>query len=170
MTASPPAPPALRAGAAVTRDWVRALQTTQRLLAAPDATLAGVVPSMARIRGEAPALIGSDETLSYRDLAARSNRYARWALAQGLAPGDVVALLMPNRPDYLAIWLGLTEVGCIVALLNTHLASDALVHCIAAARARHVIDDAALAPRTLAIKAHSTVLGGGSTAIWRSPD
>ncbi|MFI4998678.1 MAG: long-chain-acyl-CoA synthetase, partial [Reyranellales bacterium] len=145
-------PSGLRTGAAVTRDWVRALQTTQRLLEAPDAALARVVQSAAETRGDAPALIGSDETLSYAALAARSNRYARWALAQGLAAGDVVALLMPNRPDYVAIWLGLTQVGCVVALLNTSLVGDGLAHCIAAARPRHVIVAGSLAGRGLAVK------------------
>ena len=50
------------------------------------------------------------------------NRYARWALEQGLGKGDVVCLLMPNRPEYMAIWLGITRVGGVVALLNTNLA------------------------------------------------
>lgn len=141
---------------------MRALQITHLLLEMPDATLPRLVQSAARTRGDAPALIGSDETLSYAALAARANRYARWALAEGLAPGDVVALLMPNRPDYVAIWLGLTQVGCVVALLNTHLARDALVHCIVAARARHVIVAAALADRVLAVKAHLPA----STGWW----
>ena len=156
----------MRTGAAVTRDWVRALQITHLLLEAPDATLARLVQAQARTQGDAPALIGSDETLSYAALAARANRHARWALAEGLAPGDVVALLMPNRPDYVAIWLGLTQVGCVVALLNTHLASDALVHCIVAARAKHVIVDGALAERTLAVKAHLP----SSLHQWRRDD
>jgi len=45
--------------------------------------------------------------------------------------GDVVCLLMTNRPEYFAIWLGITSVGAIVSLLNTnlvvlrsHIASD----------------------------------------------
>ena len=38
-------------------------------------------------------------------------RYARWALEQGLAKGETVCLMMPNRPEYMAIWLGLTSVG-----------------------------------------------------------
>ena len=58
---------------------------------------------------------------SYRELAARANRYARWALAQGIAKGDTVCLLMPNRPEFLALWLGITRVGGVVALLNTNL-------------------------------------------------
>ena len=46
---------------------------------------------------------------------------------------------MPNRPEYLAIWLGITQVGGIVALLNTNLTGAALAHCIAVAAPSHVI-------------------------------
>ena len=42
----------------------------------------------------------------------------------------MVALLMGNRADYAAIWLGLTRVGVVVALLNTHLSAPALAHCL----------------------------------------
>jgi fatty-acyl-CoA synthase len=70
------------------------------------------------------------ETLSYRGLAERSRRYTRWALAQYIAKGDVVALLMPNRPEYFATWLGLTRAGAAVALLNTNLTGASLAYCI----------------------------------------
>jgi fatty-acyl-CoA synthase len=139
------ASPALRSSADVTRDWVRAMSTTQRLLANAEPTLAAIVQEAALAHPDAPALIGSDETLTYGALAARSNQYARWALAHGLGVGEAVALLMPNRPDYAALWLGLTSVGCVVALLNTNLAADALAHSIASAGARHVIADPDLA-------------------------
>ena len=134
----------LRSGAQVARDWVRALETTARL-GTPGNTLAAVVAGMAEARADAPALIGDSGQLSYAALAARINQYARWAGEQGIAPGEVVALLMPNRPEYVAIWLGLTQAGCVVALLNTNLTGDALAHCIRSARARHVIADASLA-------------------------
>ncbi len=137
--------PALRSSADVTRDWVRAMSKTQELLGRPQPTLAALVQEAALAHPNSPALIGSDETLTYGQLAARANRYARWALRKGLAAGDAVALLMPNRPDYAALWLGLTGVGCVVALLNTNLAADALAHSIASAGARHIIADPALA-------------------------
>ena len=122
-----------------TKDWVRALEAMQRQHARPDLILAGVVAETALTRPEAPALIGTADTLSYGQLAAQANRYARWALAQGFGRGDCVALLMANQPAYVAIWLGLTQVGCVVALLNTNLAAEGLAHCIRAAAARHVI-------------------------------
>ncbi len=143
-------PDGLRSGAAVARDWVRALENTARL-ATPGNTLAAVVAAVAADRGDEPALIGEHEQFSYRDLTARANHYAHWAADQGIAPGAVVALLMPNRPEYIAIWLGLTQAGCVVALLNTNLAGDALGHCIAAAEARIVIVDQALAGRHVAV-------------------
>ena len=89
--------------------------------------------------GDAPALLSDRECLTYQALAERSNRYTRWALAQGLAKGDAVGLFMPNRPDYMAIWLGITRVGGVVALLNTNLTGPSLAHCINLVAPKHVI-------------------------------
>ena len=136
--------PAKRSGAAVARDWIRAIEITQRLQAGSEPTLAAVVEAQAAAQGDAPALIGAAGTLSYAALADRCDRISRWGLAQGLLPGDVVGLLMLNQPDYVAIWLGLSRIGCVVALLNTNLRGDALAHCLRSAAARQVIVDAAL--------------------------
>ena len=43
---------------------------------------------------------------------------------------------MPNCPDYVAIWSGLTRAGCAVALLNTNMVADGLLHSIRAAGCR----------------------------------
>jgi fatty-acyl-CoA synthase len=53
---------------------------------------------------------------------------------------------MPNRPEYLAIWLGVTQVGGVVALINVNLTGQALAHCIAVAAPAHIIVAAELAP------------------------
>ena len=46
---------------------------------------------------------------------------AGWALDQGLGKAtDVVALMMPNRPDYLAAWIGITRVGAYRSALHQH--------------------------------------------------
>ena len=65
-------------------------------------------------------------------------------MAHGVAKGDVVALMMPNRPEYLAVWLGITRAGGVVALLNTNLSGSALAHCVNIVAAKHIIVDAAL--------------------------
>lgn len=93
-------------------------------------TLPTLIDELADEFGPNVALLDAEERLSYRALAERANRYARWALAQHLGVGDVVCLLMPNCPDYVAAWLGITRVGAIAALLNTNLTGGSLAHAI----------------------------------------
>ncbi|HTV29877.1 MAG TPA: long-chain-acyl-CoA synthetase [Xanthobacteraceae bacterium] len=121
------------------RDWVRALEATGPIIRSPERLLLDTVEEVAVSHGSAPALLSTQERLSYRQLADRANRYGRWALAQDIAKGETVALLMPNRPEYMAIWLGITAVGGIVALLNTNLRGQALAHCVDIVAPKHLI-------------------------------
>ena len=81
----------------------------------------------------------------------RADSVAGWACDEGIAPGDAVCLLMANCPDYVAIWLGLSAVGCVVALINTGLAGDGLAHAIRASGAQRIIVEADLRARVGAI-------------------
>jgi fatty-acyl-CoA synthase len=127
--------------------WLRALELTARIEIENTRTFPVVVEELGASFGDAPALITRRESLSHSWLVARANRIARWACAQGIRKGDTVCLLMPNCPDYLAIWLGITRVGGIVALLNTHLKGEALAHGIRVASPRLVIAAEHLAGR-----------------------
>ena len=60
----------------------------------------------------------------------------------GFKPGDSVSLLMENRPEYPAIWMGLAKAGIVTALINHHLKSDALVHSMKIVDSKAVIYDA----------------------------
>ena len=119
--------------------WLRALAATAPIGDEPQRTLPARIEELAQAFGDAPALIGDQESFSYRQLAERANRYARWALELGLVDGATVCLLMPNRPEYAAIWLGVSRVGGTVALLNASLAGATLAHCINLTEPRHVI-------------------------------
>ena len=72
---------------------------------------------------------------------ALANRFAHWALAQGLLPGSVVAVLLPNRLDYLPLWYGLSKIGVVSALINNNLAGEALAHSLRISGAAHVVVD-----------------------------
>jgi fatty-acyl-CoA synthase len=137
------------AGINAKKAWVRALERTAAIDRDPRRTLPIVIEEAAGRLQSAPALVGADGALSYRELAERANRYARWALAQRLRPGDVVCLLLQNCPDYMAAWLGLTRAGVTVALLNTHLAGEPLLHSIRIVSPRGVIAGRDLAERLL---------------------
>ncbi len=102
-------------------------------------TIVDIVEKQARATPDAPALYYLDEVITYRAFDARANSYAHWALGQGLARGDCVALLMENRPDFLSCWLGMFKAGLCVALINTNQRGQALAHSIEVAGAKHVI-------------------------------
>jgi fatty-acyl-CoA synthase len=132
------------------RAWVRALERTASIERHPHRTLPVAIQELAERFESAPALVSPQEGLTYRALAQRANRYSRWALSQGLEPGDVVCLLMENCPDYMAAWLGLSRVGVTIALLNTHLSGESLLHSIRIVAPRAVIAAGAFGERLLA--------------------
>jgi fatty-acyl-CoA synthase len=139
------------------RGALRTLRMTTHIARNPTRIFPNVVDELAERHGDAPALLSERERFSYRDLAERSNRYARWALAQGLGKGDTVCLLMPNRPEFLALWLGVNRMGGVVALLNTNLTGHALAHCINVVTPKHIIVAAELLAALKAAQVHLTV-------------
>lgn len=114
---------------------IRVIRTTRnRSRLFPD-----VVEELAERYGDRTALLSDRETLSFEELNGRANRYARWAKANGIGKGETVCLLMPNRPEYVAIWVGIARAGGVVGLLNTNLTGAALAHCINVVAPAHVI-------------------------------
>jgi fatty-acyl-CoA synthase len=87
------------------------------------------------------AISFAGRTLGYGDLDALANRYAAWAKEVGLKRGETVAVLLPNRLEYLPLWFGLSKVGVVSALINYQLAGEALAHCLELAGARHCVTD-----------------------------
>ena len=119
--------------------WVRALEMTAPIARNTSVTFPILIETLADRFGATLALLSDRECLTYRALAERANQYARWALGEGLAASDVVCLLMPNCPEYMAIWLGIMRIGGIVSLVNTNLAGDSLAHSINMVKPKHVI-------------------------------
>jgi fatty-acyl-CoA synthase len=124
---------------------LRALRMTTPIAKNPARVFPVVIGELADKYGDAPALISDRERFSYRALAERANRYARWALRENLAKGETVCLLMPNRPEYMAAWIGITSVGGVAALINTQLVGTALAHCVDIVAPKHVVVAAELA-------------------------
>jgi fatty-acyl-CoA synthase len=132
--------------------WVRALERTAAIERDRSLTLPVLVGQLAERFGEAPALVSSASSFSYRQLAAACNRYARWGLSRGLGSGDTVCLVMANCPEYLAIWLGLSGIGATVALINTNLRADLLAHSLNLVAPRCVIAGDSLSAAVCAVR------------------
>ena len=85
------------------------------------------------------AVYFEDEKVTYQQLIFRANQYSHWFLKNGLKRGDVVALLMENRPEFLIVWIGITQIGGTVALINTNLKGHPLDHSLSISSAKHII-------------------------------
>jgi fatty-acyl-CoA synthase len=155
--------------------WLRALELTAPIARNRNRILSTVIEECAADLGDTPALLSDRECMTYRELAQRINQYARWALDRGIGQGDVVGLLMTNRPEYLAIWLGITSVGGIVSLLNINLTGFSLAHCINVVSPKHLIAAAEfagqLAAALLAVTLPPTIwIPGNEPTSWRRLD
>ena len=92
-----------------------------------------VMDAFERVVSRQPAhacLIYQDRTFSYRDVDTLAGRYATLALATGLKEGQVAAVMVENRPEFFAAWMGLAKIGVTAALINTFARKRALEHAI----------------------------------------
>ncbi|WP_328923834.1 long-chain fatty acid--CoA ligase [Streptomyces sp. NBC_00190] len=61
--------------------------------------------------------------LDYRSLDERSARVAGWLAAQGVGPGDRVAILLPNIPHFAVAYYGILRAGAVAVPMNPLLKS-----------------------------------------------
>jgi fatty-acyl-CoA synthase len=165
----------LTADVAYLKGAVRALRMTIPLAKHPTRIFPQLISELADRYGDAPALLSARERLTYGGLAARANRYARWALEQGITKGDTVCLMMSGRPEFLALWIGIIRVGGVVAFLNTNLVGMALAHCVNVVSPKHIIVEAELLQSLDSARSHITAeakiwLHGDSTANFARID
>ncbi len=92
------------------------------------------------------AMTFEGRTLSYAELDAMANRFAHWGKGLNLRRGQTVALFMPNRLEYFAVWYGLSKIGVVTALINNQLSGLALAHCLNISAASAIIVDAETSP------------------------
>ena len=102
-------------------------------------TAADLIEQWAERTPDKEAIRFEGRSVSYAELNAAGNRVARWAKRQGIGQGDVAALLMENRPEYVACWLGLAKIGAVGALINTNLTGSSLAHCLRVSGAKHLM-------------------------------
>jgi len=93
-------------------------------------SVADLLEERATDAAERAFIIFEGRTLTFAQMNAQANRVAHAALAAGLTPGSVVALIMENRPEYPLIWLGLAKLGIVTALLNTSARGAVLRHAL----------------------------------------
>ncbi len=88
--------------------------------------LATLVRRKAVKNGDRVALRFEGRSLSYRDLDRESDRIANGLAAAGLTPGDRVAALLFNTPEFPLLWAALAKRRLVLVPLNTGLKGEIL--------------------------------------------
>ncbi len=126
---------------------------------------------------ESPALIVAEGgTIAYGELYVRSRRVAAVLHGAGLRRGDGVALVLPNRPEFLEITWGCQLSGLYYTAVNTHFTPDEIAYVIDDSDAKAVFVDASEAwgadlaahvrEANAGVAVHLAV--GGELPGWRS--
>lgn len=122
-----------------------------------------VIEKAVDAHGDKVAFYFEGRALRYDAFDGLANRIAHWGLKMGLKPGDCVALFMPNRPDYVAVWYGLSKIGVITALINNQLVGESLAHCVKVGACCMAIVDGELADVYAEAETHLDV----RPRLWR---
>ncbi|XP_023239007.1 long-chain fatty acid transport protein 1-like [Centruroides sculpturatus] len=85
-----------------------------------------------------------DKTWTFQEVEEYANRIANCFAELGFRPGDDVALFMSSCPEFVCIWLGLSKIGVIPALINYNLRLETLVHCLTVVKCKAVIFESSL--------------------------
>src|SRR2546429_4334286 len=64
------------------------------------------------------AVVFRDVSLTYRELEALTNRFARALLALGVTRGDRICVLAPNCPEYVIAFYAIARVGAVASPMN----------------------------------------------------
>ncbi|XP_037946768.1 long-chain fatty acid transport protein 4 [Teleopsis dalmanni] len=89
--------------------------------------------------------IMDERTYTYQYLGNVMNKVGSYFKTIGLQRNDCVVLLMETRVEYICIWLGLSAIGVKVALINSSLKGETLLHSIKVANAKAIIVGSELA-------------------------
>ncbi|KAB7622850.1 class I adenylate-forming enzyme family protein [Alkalilimnicola sp. S0819] len=97
----------------------------------------------ARQRGQATALVYGDARLRYAELWDQVRRLAAWYRCRGLRPGERVAVLMHNRPEYVVAYYAAWAAGLVAVGLNAACRAGELLHCLQHSGARLLVAEGA---------------------------
>jgi crotonobetaine/carnitine-CoA ligase len=99
-----------------------------------------VLEAQARHRRDQPLLtVVGEGSLTYAAAAAQARQVAAHCAGLGIAPGDPIAVLLPNGLEFVRLWLGLGRLGAVFVPINTALTGDFLAHQLRDCGARIVV-------------------------------
>ena len=89
-----------------------------------------LIKHQADSRGDKPYILHEDQTITFADYNRATCKAANGFVEQGGKPGDGVAIIMGNCPEYLFLFYGLPRVGMYSVPVNVSLKKEGLRYII----------------------------------------
>jgi fatty-acyl-CoA synthase len=100
--------------------------------------------------GDREAFVYEDQRLTFTQLSEEADRWARALMAAGVRPGDKISLWMPNRIEWVLVFLAAARVGAALVPVNTGFRSDEAAYVVGQSDSVMLIVSAELRGRSLA--------------------
>ena len=100
-----------------------------------------------------------ERSYTYREVQDHACQYAHFFLSQGVKKGDLVAVYLQNREEYIFAWVALWSIGCAPAAINYNLTGDALLHCLKISGAKVLIVDEESGCRARVEESQDAIIG-----------
>ena len=106
-------------------------------------TWVSVLEEQAAARPSSPFLyvIYQDRYVSYGEMDLNANRLAHFLIKLGAVPGDGLAVLMSNSPQFLEVFFGIQKIGMYINTVNTALRGDGLAFIIDNSDTKYLVVD-----------------------------
>ncbi|MBK1788701.1 acyl-CoA synthetase [Prauserella cavernicola] len=126
--------------------------------------------NLAAERPDLVAVVDPDGTeLTYGELAAKANAYARGLRALGLEAGDAIVVLQPNGAELLAAYFAALQSGLYVVMVNWHLVGPEIAYIITDSGARAFLAHERFADVAVAAADEAGLAAGTRFAVGAVP-
>ncbi len=145
--------------------FIEGLWWSAQLNGKKNISLGSILEKQASRYRNKPLILFEDREISYSLFNETANRYSHLFQKRGFIKGDIVALLMENRPEFLMVHAGLVKIGVIPALVNSSLKGEHLADMINITEARAMVIGAECVAEYLKIKSIVKLKKPGSVFV-----
>lgn len=118
-------------------------------------TIGQLVAMRARTHGSRAAIeiFERGQRATYSEIDRKSNRYARALRAFGVCKGDRIGIMLPNRIEFVILWLAMAKLGAVMVPINIHYMPSDVEFILSDTKAKFAIVDESTWPVLRAMNA-----------------
>jgi len=102
-------------------------------------SLASILAESASRHPDRTAVLAGTEAISYSALWEEARKYARFFIEKGVKPGDRVAILIPNCPDFPRAYYGILAAGGVVVPVHALLCAEEITYILRDSEAKMLV-------------------------------